>query len=116
MAVSITSPGLARTPNHAERIIEKPTSNPISSARRKATKSKANTSRFLGPRQFAAEQPNDEPQPNEQKHQQTGNEHTSGRHCGGERSSKQHLVFANLDQPPASRHQDREQKQHQRVE
>ena len=41
IAASMASPGLARIPSQAEKTIEKPTSNPIRSANRNATKSRA---------------------------------------------------------------------------
>jgi hypothetical protein len=61
MAVSMASPGLARIPSHAEKIMEKPTSNPINSASRNATNSSASKLDLLGAGQVAAQQPDGQP-------------------------------------------------------
>src|SRR5262249_27657183 len=106
MAMSITSPGLARMPSQAEKIIEKPTSNPISNASRNATKSSASTLDVLSLRRLSPEQPRRGAQPDVHQHQHTGHEHASRRNPCGEEKPQGELIASDFDQPPASWQQD----------
>src|SRR3977135_620626 len=95
IAMSMTSSGLARMPSHAEKIIEKPTSNPISNARRNAMNNSASTLFLLlvGGR-LAAHDPGDEPDADVEQHTHARDENAGGGNAGPETRPHQPLVRA----------------------
>src|ERR1700681_4578980 len=117
IAMSMTSSGLARMPSHAEKIIEKPTSNPISSASRNAMNNSASTLFLLlvGGR-LEAHDPGDETDADIEQHHHARDENAGRGKGGAEHGPQQLLVLADHDQAPASRHQNDEQYNQQRIE
>src|SRR5262245_32709696 len=118
MAMSITSSGLDRIPSHAEKIIEKPTSKPISSASRNAMNRSASTSDLdlSWPGELVAAEANNQSQPDVDHHHDRRDEHTGHGNGGGEYGSEQHLIVTDHDQTPGSWNHYHQQHQHQRVE